>query len=138
MHLRAATPLAHACKSDIHCVFYILNLTVADVTHCFHFKTMPLCSDQQPPPSHPPKYKAWGHQEVAQVTVGVWAQIIKRHERKVMLETMLDNNAKPSKGVGRNFSRGGLSEAPGEGSPAIFQFPGGGLNPDFWSFQWSK
>ena len=29
------------------------------------------------------------------------------------------------KGVGRNFSRGGLSGAPGEGSPAIFQFPGG-------------
>ena len=31
-----------------------------------------------------------------------------------------------SKGVARNFSRGGLSRAPGEGSPAIFQFPGGG------------
>ena len=31
-----------------------------------------------------------------------------------------------AKGVGRNFSRGGLSLATGEGSPAIFQFPGGG------------
>ena len=30
-----------------------------------------------------------------------------------------------TKGVARNFSRGGLSGAPGEGSPAIFQFPGG-------------
>ena len=36
------------------------------------------------------------------------------------------------KGVGRNFSRGGLSGAPGEGSPAIFQFPGGGgAQPQF-------
>ena len=36
-----------------------------------------------------------------------------------------------TKGVGRNFSRGGLSGAPGEGSPAIFQFPGGGAQPRF-------
>ena len=36
-----------------------------------------------------------------------------------------------SKGVGRNFSRGGLSGASGEGSPAIFQFPGGGAQPRF-------
>ena len=34
-----------------------------------------------------------------------------------------------AKGVGRNFSRGGLSGAPGEGSPAIFQIPGGGAQP---------
>ena len=40
-----------------------------------------------------------------------------------------------TKGVGRNFSRGGLSEAPGEGSPAIFQFPeGGGSTPIFGHF----
>ena len=31
----------------------------------------------------------------------------------------------PSKGVARKFSRRGLSGALGEGSPAIFQFPGG-------------
>ena len=33
--------------------------------------------------------------------------------------------ASGSKGVDRNFSMAGLSEAPGEGSPAIFQIPGG-------------
>ena len=38
------------------------------------------------------------------------------------------------KGVGRNFSRGGLSGAPGEGSPAIFQFPGGGSTQLFGRF----
>ena len=31
-----------------------------------------------------------------------------------------------TKGVGRNFSRGGLSEAPGEGSQPFFNFQGGG------------
>ena len=38
------------------------------------------------------------------------------------------------KGVSRNFSRGGLSGAPGEGSPAIFKFPGGGSTPIFGRF----
>ena len=38
------------------------------------------------------------------------------------------------KGVGRNFSRGWLSGAAGEGSPAIFQFPGGGSTTIFGRF----
>ena len=41
------------------------------------------------------------------------------------------------KSIGRNFSRGGLPGAP----QPFFNFQvwgGGGLNPDFWSLQWSK
>ena len=38
------------------------------------------------------------------------------------------------KGVARNFSRGGLSGASGEGSPAVFQFPGGSSTPIFGRF----
>ena len=41
-------------------------------------------------------------------------------------------------GCRQEFFRGRALGAPGEGSPAIFQIPGWGLNPDFWSFQWSK
>ena len=36
----------------------------------------------------------------------------------------VDITSPRSKVVGRNFSTGGLSGAPGEGSPAIFQFQG--------------
>ena len=43
-----------------------------------------------------------------------------------------------SQGRRQEFFQGDLSEAPREGCPAIFQFPGGrGLNPDFSSLQWS-
>ena len=51
--------------------------------------------------------------------------------------SMLDQSPPitPSQGRRQEFFQG---RALG-GSPAIFQFPGeGGLNPDFWSLQWSK
>ena len=51
----------------------------------------------------------------------IWAKVNKRYTI--------------NKGVARNFSRGGLSRAQGEGSPAIFQFPwGGGSTPIFGRF----
>ena len=44
---------------------------------------------------------------------------------KFIFRTLLVPTVHVAKGVGRNF--------PGEGSPAIFQYPGG-LNPDFGRF----
>ena len=52
-------------------------------------------------------------------------------------QTSIQQNVKSMyKGEGRNFSRRGLSGVPGEGFPAIFQFPGGwgGSTPIFGCF----